>query len=130
MSQISKQQLARFRSEILEILDLIKAVSFKVVHSSPLIYATPGEVLRKCGKTSCACASDDNKRHGPYKVLQIYRDGKQRQVSLGKEASETWEQAKVYQHQIANLQEVKDLHGRLQDLLKKVVSMRTIEFEK
>jgi len=44
-----------------------------------LEYFCKGTVLKrmmKCGKAQCACASDPNKRHGPYFELTYKANGK------------------------------------------------------
>jgi hypothetical protein len=55
-----------------------------------LDYFCKGTVLKrmmKCGKTSCACASDPDKRHGSYFELTYKANGKTVNVKLSPEAA-------------------------------------------
>ena len=67
---------------------------------------------------------DPTQRHGPYKVIQIYQNKKQRQVALKKEQSEIWQQAKNYQTQMKTLLELKDICLELTDTVQSIIMSR------
>jgi len=129
METLSKQQLSSYRQSLKILLSKIEKSFSLCLFSSPVVRATPGEVFRKCGKKNCKCFADDSARHGPYKVLQVYRDGKQRQVSLRKDQLELWTQAKHYQYQIKNLDTAKAICTELLELLASVIEKRCVEIE-
>src|SRR5512136_53719 len=59
-----------------------------------------GSVVRQymfCGKVSCACHRDPQKKHGPYYYLSYKEGGQSRYKYLGKAASPGVERARNYQ---------------------------------
>jgi len=79
----------------------------------PLEYFCKGTVLKrmmKCGKAHCACASDPNKRHGPYFELIYKVNGKTVNVKLSPEA------APLYQAASRQYRNLKTLLNRLEKL--------------
>ena len=81
---ITSTELSRERKKIKQLISQIDKLAFKTAQLDPLIKGSPVEVYRACGKASCACSTDTDKRHGPYRVVQVYRNGKQKQISLRK----------------------------------------------
>jgi len=128
--KLTKQTLSRYRQEFRRLQKEIDRLTSRCLFDDPLIQATPGEVYRTCGKKTCKCMQDKDKRHGPYLVIQVYRDGKQRQISLKKEQKDTWDKAKHYQFQIECLGKLKDSCKELQSLVAEVIEKRTEEFLK
>ena len=59
-----------------------------------------GSVVKQymfCGKPSCACHRDPQKKHGPYYYLSYKEGGKSRYKYLGKATSPEVERARNYQ---------------------------------
>jgi hypothetical protein len=78
-----------------------------------LEYFCKGTVLKrmmKCGKAHCACASDPNKRHGPYYELTYKANGKTVNVKLSPEA------APLYKAASQQYRKLKNLFNRLEKL--------------
>jgi hypothetical protein len=78
-----------------------------------LQYFCKGTVLKrmmKCGKTSCACASDPAKRHGPYFELTYKAKGKTVNLKLSPEA------APLYNAASKQYRKLKTLLDRLEKL--------------
>jgi len=73
---------------------------------------------------------DKKQRHGPYYVIQVYRDGKQRQISLKQDEKELWERTKHYQFQMYCLGQLKEKCLQLQQLMAEVIEARTEECPK
>jgi hypothetical protein len=66
--------------------------------------------MMKCGKAQCACASDPDKRHGPYFELTYKANGKTVNVKLSPEA------APLYQAASLQYRKLKTLLNRLEKL--------------
>jgi len=128
--KLTRQALSRYRQEFRRLLTEIDRLASRCLFDDPLIQATPGEVYRTCGKELCKCMQDKEKRHGPYLVIQVYRDGKQRQISLKKDQKDIWDKAKHYQFQIECLSKLKDSCRVLQNLMAEVIEKRTEDFPK
>jgi hypothetical protein len=78
-----------------------------------LEYFCKGTVLKrmmKCGKAQCACASDPDKRHGPYFELTYKANGKTVNVKLSSEA------APLYKAAALQYRRLKTLLSRLEKL--------------
>jgi hypothetical protein len=78
-----------------------------------LEYFCKGTVLKrmmKCGKSQCACASDPDKRHGPYFELTYKANGKTVNVKLSPET------APLYQAASLQYRKLKTLVDRLEKL--------------
>jgi hypothetical protein len=78
-----------------------------------LEYFCKGTVLKrmmKCGKVQCACASDPDKRHGPYFELTYKANGKMVNVKLSPEA------APLYKAAALRYRKLKTLISRLEKL--------------
>jgi hypothetical protein len=121
---MSTAELSTQRKHLHQLLDKIEKLSFMCAYSDPLIQGTPGEVFRTCGQENCRCAKDPAQRHGPYMVIQVYQDKKQRQVALKKEQKDIWELAKNYQKQMKTLLELKRLCSQLTDKVENILMRR------
>lgn len=49
--------------------------------------------MRRCGKSNCACASDDAARHGPYYVWSRREGGRQVNTTIPKQLVPRFEEA-------------------------------------
>lgn len=96
---MSNEELSKQKKHVHELIAIINRLAFECVRTESLIQGVPGEVFRQCGKPNCACANNKEKRHGPYLVVQIVQNKKQRQMSVRKEKKYLWEAAKRYQEQ-------------------------------
>ena len=128
--KMTDQALSRYRQEFRQLIRQIERLTSRCLFSDPLIRGTAGEVYRTCGKPSCKCMKDKNLRHGPYYVIQVYRNGKQRQISLKQDEKELWDRTKHYQFQINRLAQLKEKCTELQQLMSKVIEARTEECPK
>jgi hypothetical protein len=71
-----------------------------------LEYFCKGTVLKrrmKCGKAHCACASDPDKRHGPYFELSYKANGKTVNVKLSPEATPLYKAASLQYRKLKTL---------------------------
>lgn len=125
-NNITKEQLSRFRQEVHRITNEVKNVAIKGGYSDSLLRGFPVEVRRRCGKSKCSCMTDPERRHGPYKVVQIYRDGKSKQLTLRKEEGEYFIMAQRYQLQLQNRARIVSLNEKLLNLFDQMIEARTI----
>lgn len=130
MKKIARKNLSEYRTKVSQFTRQINELACKAAHPDVLIKGTPGEVYRKCGYKNCKCAKSPDMRHGPYKVIQIYKNGKQRQISLRKDQEKIWEQAVHYQKQMQYLAKLKKVFKELTNLFEKMIEQRTEEWEK
>jgi type II secretory pathway component PulJ len=71
-----------------------------------LEYFCKGTVLKrmmKCGKAQCACASDPDKRHGPYFELTYKANGKTVNVKLSPEVAPLYKAAALQYRKLKTL---------------------------
>lgn len=125
---IKPEPLSRYRQTIRKLTDRIEHLASRCLYADPLIHGSPAEVFRKCGRANCKCATRDDARHGPYKVIQVVRDGKSRQVCLRRDQENLWQLARHYQFQTEKLAELKELCQELQQTMAEVIEKRLQEF--
>jgi hypothetical protein len=82
-----------------------------------------GSVVRQymfCGKASCACHRDPQKKHGPYYYLSYKEGGQSRYKYLGKATSPGVERARNYQGFQRGMAQLGKIHREVIDLLWKI----------
>jgi hypothetical protein len=121
---ITTAELSKYRHRLHQLINSIDKLAYQCAYADPLIQGTPSEVFRTCGQKNCKCASDPAMRHGPYLVIQIYQDKKQRQVALRQDQKEIWQQAKNYQKQMKALSQLKKICTELTDTVREVLTQR------
>lgn len=74
-----------------------------------LLFGSLSTTHRTCGKASCACRTDESKRHGPYTHVSYREDGKTRSYNVPadrKERVETgiaaWERVQQIARELAD----------------------------
>ncbi len=128
MSRISKSKISESRKKI---KDLLKKLDYSVTRNlylDSLVKGVPGEVFRKCGKKNCACYTDLEKRHGPYKVISIYKNKKQKQISIKKADKDIWQRAVNYQKQINHIKMARDIFGQIESIALEIIELRLEDF--
>lgn len=125
---LSNQQLSQYRQSFNELVSKIESLCFKLASSEALIKGSPGEVYRTCGRSYCPCSQDKAKRHGPYRVIQVRRSGKSRQVSLKKTQEAEWQKAQRYQQTMQLYVDLKSSMQALEQLVKELLKKRIEEF--
>ena len=124
---LSTTELSSHRKRLRQLLDKIEKQAFVCAYADPLIQGVASEVYRRCGKKNCKCTNEAD-RHGPYLVIQVYEDKKQRQVSLKKEQKDLWQQAKNYQAQINTFLELKKTCSQLFAEVETILQKRLIKW--
>ncbi len=116
--------LSKKRQHLYILLKKMHKLIYKNTQEGPLIKGTPALVFRRCSKINCRCKGSNDARHGPYKVIQVYRDGKQKQISLKKSDEEIWEKVGRYQSFKKDLVLLKTYFSELQDQMEKIMDNR------
>ena len=127
---LTPQQLSRYRQQVRRLIQDIDHLASRCLFIDSLIQGNPGEVFRTCGKESCKCMKSKADRHGPYLVIQIYREGKQRQIAVKRDDKRFWDKAKHYQFQLECLGKLKQGSDELQRLVVEIIERRLEEFPK
>ena len=127
---ITSNELSKYRQQLRQLIEMINKLTYQCAYSDALIKGTPGEVFRTCGQKNCKCATDPKLRHGPYLVIQVYQDKKQRQIALRKEQKDIWQKAKNYQKQITTLAQLKKTCSELTETVHDVINKRLEELPK
>jgi hypothetical protein len=73
-----------------------------------------------CGKASCACHRDPQKKHGPYYYLSYKEGGKSRSEYLGKATNPGVEPARNYQEFQRGMAQLGKIHREIIGLLWKI----------
>lgn len=124
---ITSEEISRYRKRLRDLMDQIQKKVFQSAYPDPLIQGVAGEVFRRCGKKNCKCVDEDN-RHGPYRIIQLYENKKQRQISLNAEKKHLWQFAQNYQTQLHNFLELKSMCAELINDVDAILQKRTIQW--
>ena len=124
---ISLTEISKHRKRLRELVDQIEKKAFHCAHTDPLIQGVASEVYRRCGKKNCKCVNEAD-RHGPYRIIQIYENKKQKQVSLKKNQKHLWQLAKNYQTQLRIFLELKKSCAELLDEIDGVLQKRIAQW--
>lgn len=125
--ELSTTELSNHRKRLRQLLEQIEKQAFCCAYNDPLIQGVASEVYRRCGKKNCKCVDDAN-RHGPYRVVQLYENKKQRQVSLKQEQQHLWQQVKNYQMQLNNFLALKKSCDELLEEVETILRKRTLKW--
>lgn len=125
---MTNQEISYYRKQINSIVRKLDQLAFKCAHKDPLIKGSPGRIYRQCGKKTCKFSQGTHNRHGPYYVIQIQKNGRQRQIFLGKSVEEAWLKVTSYQKQMRYLKEIKFCSEELIAMVENVINKRTEEY--
>ena len=120
--------LSKYRQQLHQLLKQIEGLAFQSAHDDKLIRGTPGKVFRKCGSKQCKCSKGPEYRHGPYPVIQIFKNGKQKQISISKNKKSAWEKTRNYQKQMKYFSDLKIRLYELENLVKEMIENRLEEW--
>ncbi|MBF0443604.1 MAG: hypothetical protein HQK54_16985 [Oligoflexales bacterium] len=127
MEKISNEKISAFKQLLKQLLNELEQKAFKAMHTDMIFRGSPAEVYRKCGKKTCKCAKGGTDRHGPYKVIQINRNGTQKQITLKPGQEKYFEMAKFYVWHNNNHKSIKDLLNKIDNLIANILELRTME---
>ena len=124
---ITSVEISGYRKRLRQLIDKIEKKAFHSTYLDPLLQGVASEVYRRCGKKNCKCVNEDN-RHGPYLIIQIYENKKQRQISISEEKKHLWQQAKNYQSHLHDFLELKKMCAELINDVDGILQKRTIQW--
>lgn len=127
MKKISNEKISSYRKKLNVLIGDLKNKAFKALYPDLLFAGSPQEVFRTCGKKKCICTRGGTFRHGPYKVIQINKKGRQRQIVLRKGREKFFHMAQLYVWHIANVAEVRKTLKGIDTLVAEVIELRSIE---
>ena len=130
MSTLTDAQISIYRKHLHEMLKNLNWLAKRCLFTDVIVKGKPHEVYRKCGKPNCKCAKDINHRHGPYHVVTVVEDGRQKQYSLSRNKEDLWKKVVHYQYQLGKLKEFKEQVEKVSNLIEEVIEKRTKEFKK
>ena len=128
MSTLNRLQISRYRKEIGGRVRKLEYLSSRCLFPDPLIKGNPQKVFRTCGKQTCRCMKNPKNRHGPYKVIAVVKEGKQRQIPLRKEEGNLWDLTDRYQYQMKQLYEFQKIVSEIRKLILEVLEKRLMKF--
>lgn len=124
---ITSTEISGYRKRLRQLIEQIEKKAFHSTYPDPLIQGVASEVYRRCGKENCKCTNEAN-RHGPYRVIQIYENKKQRQISIKEEQKHLWQLTQNYQTQHHAFLELKKTCAELMDEVDAILQKRTIQW--
>jgi HEPN domain-containing protein len=127
MKRISNEKISRYKKILRQLIDELDKKAFKSIYPDTLFRGSPVEVYRKCGKKNCKCTKGGENRHGPYKVIQVNRDGKQRQLTIKPGQEKYFEMAKSYVWHSNNYRSIKELLNKIDKLIETIINERLEE---
>ena len=130
MSRLTDTQISAYRKRLHEMMKKSDWLATRCLFKDTIVKGKPFDVYRKCGKPGCKCAKDSRQRHGPYHVVTVVENGRQKQYFLRKDEESLWQQVTHYQYQLEKLKEFQKQVEEVARLIKEVIRKRTKEFKK
>lgn len=126
MQKVHAAYLSQQRQRIVKKVERLKFLYMQGCDDSALFHGQPGEVYRKCGKPNCKCVAGGAARHGPYKIIRVFREGKNTQITLLEDEHELFEMANRYQQELNHRREILRVQDELLGMLDELLEMRII----
>ena len=124
-NDLGKEALSLFRQQIAQLIEKLKGYSMRAGYPDLIFRGVPAQVYRTCGKATCRCMTE-GKKHGPYKVIQVWDKQRSRQVTLKKAEGHYYEKALRYQEQQGNRKRVVETQKQILEAIDKMLEKRTI----
>ena len=125
---LSKTEILTRQKRLHYLLKKITKRAFFCANTENLIQGVASKVFRRCGKEGCKC-KNDNERHGPYFIVQLYENKRQRQVALRKEEQDLWQMVRNYQLQVDSLLQLKKTCAALCNEVNTIIKLRLKKME-
>lgn len=126
MKKVHPEYLSQQRKRIETKVGRLKWLYIEACSNAALFHGQPGEVYRKCGKANCKCVEGGTARHGPYRIIRVFRDRKNTQITLAEGERELFEMAQRYQREINGRKEIINLQGELLGMLDELLERRIL----
>jgi hypothetical protein len=114
------EKISRWRQRIRQLRKIRGLLENRLMKPKAMRVGSVVKQYMFCGKASCACHQDPQKKHGPYYYLSYKEGGKSRYKYLGKAASPEVERARNYQGFQRGMAQLGRMHREVIDLLWKI----------
>jgi len=114
------EKVSRWRQRISQLRKIRSLLENRLMKPKAMRVGSVVKQYTFCGKASCACHQDPQKKHGPYYYLSYKEGGKSRYKYLGKAASPGVEPASNYQRFQRGMAQLGKIHREIIDLLWKI----------
>jgi hypothetical protein len=120
-------QVSRWRQRIDRLGKIRRGLESQLMRPRAMRIGSVVKQYMFCGKASCACHRDPEKKHGPYYYLSYKEGGQSRYKYLGKATSPEVERARNYQVFQRGMALLGKIHREVIDLLWKIGEMKMKE---
>jgi len=114
------ERISRWRQRIRQLRKIRGLLENRLMKPKAMRVGSVVKQYMFCGKASCACHRDPQKKHGPYYYLSYKEGGKSRYKYLGKATSPEVERARNYQGFQRGMAQLGRMHREVVDLLWKI----------
>ncbi len=109
--------ISRWRQRISQLCKIRGRLEGQLMRPRPMRIGSVVKQYMFCGKASCACHRDPQKKHGPYYYLSYKEKGQSRYKYLGKATSPEVERARNYQVFQRGMAQLGKIYREIIDLL-------------
>jgi hypothetical protein len=113
-------QVSRWRQRIGQLSKIRRRLESQLMRPRGMRIGSVVKQYMFCGKATCACHRDPQKKHGPYYYLSYKEGGRSRYTYLGKAEGPGVEQARNYQVFQRGMAQLGRMHREIIDLLWKI----------
>jgi hypothetical protein len=113
-------QVSRWRQRIDQLSKIRRRLESQLMRPRSMRIGSVVKQYMFCGKATCACHRDPQKKHGPYYYLSYKEGGRSRYTYLGKAEGPAVEQARNYQVFQRGVAQLGRMHREIIDLLWKI----------
>jgi len=113
-------RVSRWRQRISQLGRIRSRLESQLMRPKPMRIGSVVKQYMFCGKASCACHRDAQKKHGPYYYLSYKEEGRSRYKYLGKATSSAVERARNYQVFQRGMAQLGKIHREGIELLWKI----------
>jgi Family of unknown function (DUF6788) len=114
------EKISRWRQRISQLRKIRGLLESRLMKPKAMRVGSVVKQYMFCGKASCACHRDPQKKHGPYYYLSYKEGGKSRYKYLGKATSPGVERARHYQEFQRGMARLGKIHREIIGLLWKI----------
>jgi len=115
----SREKLSRIRQKILQLSELRKGYTEKLLRPKPMVIGSLYEVYKTCTKPNCCCKK--GKKHGPFPALSVSIAAKRTVKMVRKEDLPLVRQkAKAYQSFQQGLAKIRKINKEIDVLLEQI----------
>src|SRR5512139_354515 len=113
-------QVSRWRQRIDQLSKIRRRLESQLMRPRNMRIGSVVKQYMFCGKATCACHRDPQKKHGPYYYLSYKEGGRSRYKYLGKAEGPAVERARNYQVFQRGMAQLGRMHREIIDLLWKI----------